>query len=170
MVGFKSLLGLFWVSSGSLLKFFWVSSQSFLGLRWDGVRLKFLLIATSYHFLLNLCKFFALELKFAYEGYCCDYLHCENKAEPICDDQGQLHQNLCFFKYAQCLELRKFGRYLGTEMNLMNFFSFFTDFPIHWLFFWLNDSMTQLLTERFSFQIQWTLLFNQNIFCKFLAS
>jgi len=60
------------------------------------------------------------QLKFAYDGYCCDYSHCENKAEPICDDRAQLHQNLCFFKYAQCLELRKFGRYLGINNGAEN--------------------------------------------------
>uniref|UniRef100_A0A914VWH0 Kazal-like domain-containing protein n=1 Tax=Plectus sambesii TaxID=2011161 RepID=A0A914VWH0_9BILA len=42
---------------------------------------------------------------------------CPAFGPPVCDHRGDLHQNNCFFEYAQCVELRQNGHHLAMDMS-----------------------------------------------------
>lgn len=58
-----------------------------------------------------------LGLHLEYEGHCCDYSHCPDSGQPVCDETGVVHRNLCFFEFVQCTVHRKSGKYMGEYMT-----------------------------------------------------
>lgn len=42
---------------------------------------------------------------------------CTDQYEPVCDVQGQTHENLCLFNYASCVQFER----IGIDLNIANF-------------------------------------------------